>query len=547
MKRYSNLYDQIISIDNLSLAFDRATKHKKWRLNIQRCMAHKDEIIQSIHTTLKRGHYHTSKYKTKIIHEPKERIIYVLPFAPDRVVHHAIMRIIEPIFESKLIYDTYACRTGKGQIKASDRCLEYTKKYKYVLQLDISKFYPSINHTILKQQLCKIFKDKRLLDLLFEIIDSIEGNYNVPIGNFLSQWFGNIYLNVFDRFIIKQGFSKLVRYCDDILVFSDDKQALAELKDKAKEYLHSELELRLSRADIIKTTRGVKFLGYRHFPQGYRLLKKVTALRIKRRLKHLPEKLERNTIRVSKAKGQVASALGWLTHCNGYNLQQSLNIAHLCRLTNVRTDDLVKDVDDILETKEKLGVRVPISVLVNKPVVFYGAKICNKKSKEFLRIHFKLLDKDLNEVPTVYVSFTESKRLIFLLTKYSEQMPFTGKLIQTTKAYCLTSIRSNEMKGFPKHLNSKKDYLYIRAHFDRELWLPEYQKLLDSRFDWFFVEDLESKEQGIEDDTHKIVETTDTETQTTKYAQYEYRENPTAKIFRIGFTVAEVEELMNEE
>lgn len=546
MKRYSNLYDQIISLDNLSAAFDRATKHKKWRYNIQRCIAHKAEIIQSIHTTLKRGHYHTSKYKTKIIHEPKERIIYVLPFAPDRVVHHAIMRVIEPIFERKLIYDTYACRIGKGQIKASDRCSEYTKKYRYVLQLDISKFYPSINHTILKQQLTTIFKDKKLLALLYEIIDSIEGNYNVPIGNFLSQWFGNIYLNVFDRYLIKQGFSKLVRYCDDILIFSDDKNTLADLKNKAISFLHTELDLKLSRADIIKTSKGVKFLGYRHFPEGYRLLKKVTAQRIKRRLKHLPQKIESNKIRITKAKGQVASALGWLQHCNGYNLQQSLDIAYLCRLTNVRTNFLVKDIDDILETKEKLGVRVPISVLVNKPVVFYGAKICNKKTKEFLRIHFKLLNNRLEEVPTVYVSFTESKRLIYLLTKYSEQMPFTGKLIQTTKAYCLTSIRSNTMKGFPKHLNSKKDYLYIRKNFDRELWLPEYQKLLDSRFDWFFVSELESKEQGIEDETHKIVETTDTETQTIKYSQYEWKENPTAKIFRIGFTVNEVETLMQD-
>lgn len=546
MKRYGNLYDQIISIENLGYAFDRATKHKKWRYNIQRCMAHKNEIIQSIHTTLKRGNYHTSKYKTKVIHEPKERLIYVLPFAPDRVVHHAIMRVIEPIFESKLIYDTYACRTGKGQIKASDRCLEYTKKYKYCLQLDISKFYPSINHTILKQQLCCIFKDKRLLNLLFEIIDSIEGNYNVPIGNFLSQWFGNIYLNVFDRFLIRQGFSKIVRYCDDILVFSDDKNALADLRDKAKDFLLSELDLRLSRADIIKTTKGIKFLGYRHFPQGYRLLKRATALRIKRRLNHLPSKIECNKIRITKAKGQVASALGWLTHCNGYNLQQSLNFAFLCRLTNVRTDDLVKDIDDILEPKEKLGVRVPISVLIDKPVVFYGAKICNKKQKEFLRIHFKLLDRKLEEVPTVYITFTESKRLIYLLTKYSDQMPFTGKIIQTTKAYCLTSIRSTTMKGFPKHLNSKKDYLYIKAHFDRELWLPEFKKLLDSRFDWFFDKDLESKDEGIEDATHKIVETSDTETQTIKYAQYEWKENETAKIFRIGFTVAEVEELMNE-
>lgn len=102
------------------------------------------------------------------------------------------------------------------------------------------------------------------------------------------------------------------------------------------------------------------------------------------------------------------------------------------------------------------------------------------------------------------------------------------------------------MNGYPKRLNSKKDYLYVRENFPREQWLPDFQALLDSYMDWFWVKDLESKDEGIEDETHKIVETQEMESEEVKYAQYELQENPTAKIFRIGFTVEEVEELMAE-
>ena len=546
MKRYGNLFQQITSLDNLSFAFDKATKGKKWRENIKEAIKNKVQIILSIQDQLKNHTYHTSHYHTKVIHEPKERVIYVLPFAPDRIVHHAIMHVVEPIFEKKLIYDTYACRIGKGQIKASARCLEYTKKYKYCLQLDVAKFYPSIPHQQLKEQLRTIFKDKELLWLLDDIIDSVEGDRNVPIGNYLSQWFGNLYLSMLDRFIISQGHSKLVRYCDDLLVFSNDKQSLNNLKGKVNTYIVDSLKLNLSRADTIRTSKGIKFLGYRHFPQGFKLLKRKTAQRIKRRCS-LIAKNKIKYIKLDRVKGQLASAIGWLKYCNSYNFRNTLNLASLCTRFNVCNRLVVSmyDVEDFLEPKEQLGISVPITVLINKAVVFYGSKICKKRNRELLRLHFKLLDNTLTEKQRVYVSFTESKRMMFLFEKYKNKFPFTARIIKQNKAYSLVSVkRDMTMKGFPKHLNTKADYEYIKANFDRELWLPEYQKLLESYKDWFFIKELESEEEGITDDTHKVV--VSEQDDKTTYSQYELQENPNAKLFRIGYTVSEVEQIVNE-
>jgi len=547
MKRYGNLFQQIISIENLSYAFDKATKGKKWRDNIKEAIKNKDQIIQSIHKQLKSHTYHTSAYVTKTIYEPKERIIYILPFAPDRIVHHAIMRIVESIFEKKLVYDTYACRIGKGQIKASDRCFQYTKKYSYCLQLDISKFYPSIPHLKLKQFLRTIFKDKELLWLLDDIIDSVEGDRNVPIGNYLSQWFGNLYLSSLDRFCIQHGFSKLVRYCDDLIIFSDSKSALQHFKQLVISFVNNSLSLQLSRADIIKTSKGVKFLGYRHFPT-HKLIKKKTAQRIKQRCKSLLANVQKKKITIKKAKGQVASAIGWIKHSNSHNLFVSLGLVKLCKELNVCKDYIVNDVEDFLEPKEQLGINVPIATLINKAVVFYGAKVCLKKHKELLRLHYKIIDIHNRESKYVYVTFTESKRLIYLFNKYKDQLPFTARLIKVNRAYSLISTRRTSMKGYPRHLNTRADYDFVRQNFEKSLWLPDYEALLNSYQEWFFVKHLDAESEGINDATHKVITVTpiDNDGTPTSYDQYELRTNPQARIFELGFSVEEVQQIIKD-
>ena len=544
MKRYSDLFSKIVSLDNLSIAFDKATKHKRWRNNIKKCIEHKEQIIQNIHKNLINKTYHTSQYRTKTIYEPKERLIYILPFAPDRIVHHAIMNVLEPILDKRLIYDTYSCRVCKGQMKASDRCLSYCKKYKYCLQFDISKFYPSINHEILKSILKGIFKDKDLIWLLDEIIDSTNTPTNVPIGNYLSQWFGNIYLSKFDRFLISKGFTKLVRYCDDTVVFSNDKKALASLVQEAREFLHQELNLKLSKSKILSTHRGITFLGFRHFKR-YVLLKRKTAIRIKTRLKYLPYKLEHKKIKVETAQGQVASAIGWLAHANCYNLTKSLNIISLCKQLNIYTERIatMNHVENILEPIDQLCTVLPMSILVNKSVIFLGSDLFTKKDKKYLRIVYKLLN---SKEEILYISFTQSKVLIKLFEKYKAYFPFDGMITKVNNWYALvpSNWSKHTMKGFPKNLNTKEDYLYIKEHFERNLWVPEFQKLLDTTSDWFFVKNLDTAEDGITDDTHKVVETEISSDEPTVISQYEFRENPDAKLYKLGFTVEEVQQLI---
>lgn len=205
MKRHGDLWNKIIDKDNLLLAFKKAKRHKSWQQKVIKVEQNLEEMIEKLRESLINGTYKTSGYRQKKIYEPKERTIYILPFYPDRIVHHAIMNILEPIWDKLFISHSYACRKNKGQHKGSIKCMEYVRKNRFCLKCDISKFYPSINHEILKRIIRKKIKCKRTIKLLDEIIDSIDSPTNVPIGNYLSQWFGNLYLNELDMFLKHEG------------------------------------------------------------------------------------------------------------------------------------------------------------------------------------------------------------------------------------------------------------------------------------------------------------------------------------------------------
>jgi retron-type reverse transcriptase len=177
-----------------------------------------DAYASEIRKMLINGEFHTSEYKIHTIYEPKKRDIYVLPFYPDRIVHHCVMNILEPIFDSWFINDSYCCRTGKGSIAASDKCSKYVNNFKFCVQYDIKHYFPSINHDILINIIERKIKDNKLLDLLSDIIYSIDGPTNLPIGNHTSQWFGNLYLNELDQFVMhnldKRFHFIIIKDCD---------------------------------------------------------------------------------------------------------------------------------------------------------------------------------------------------------------------------------------------------------------------------------------------------------------------------------------------
>jgi RNA-directed DNA polymerase len=201
MKRIGNIYQQIYSLDNLRLADQKASKRKSYQKGVQLHALNREANLLLLHEQLKSKTYQTSPYTTFTIHEPKERIIYRLPYFPDRITHHAVMNILEPVFVSLFTADTYSCikeRGIHGAARAVRKALFDEPGTTYCLKLDIKKFYPSVDHAILKTLLRKKFKDQDLLWLLDGIIDSAEG---LPIGNYLSQYLANFYLTYFDHWL----------------------------------------------------------------------------------------------------------------------------------------------------------------------------------------------------------------------------------------------------------------------------------------------------------------------------------------------------------
>lgn len=330
MKRYGNLYQKISSRENLYTAYEHARKRKTWQRAVRNFEKNKEERIGELQDMLKYHTFRNSPYKTKEIYEPKKRTIYILPFFPDRIVQHAIMNILEPIWDKMLIDNCFSCRKGKGQHRASAKCMEYCRRYEYCMQFDISKFYPSINHAILKEIIRRKLKDPELLWILDEIIDSTHTETNAPIGNYLSQWFGNLYLNELDMFIKhKLKINAYERYCDDFLIFGNDKEVLKSNGDRIEQFVEGKLRLRLSKKSLFHTWQGVDFIGYRHFQNGKLLVRKRTAKRVKKNIKALRWELEHGEIDKDKARSKVGSIHGWLCHANTHNFSLTLKLEEI--------------------------------------------------------------------------------------------------------------------------------------------------------------------------------------------------------------------------
>lgn len=317
MKRYGNLYNKIISLDNLYIADSKARRRKEGSFGVRKHNENKDQNLQDLHRILKNREFKTSKYDVFTIKEPKEREIYRLPYFPDRIVHHAIMNILEDIFVSVFTADTYSCIKGRG----THLCAK--KVYKsmridpegtvYCLKFDIKKFYLSIDHEILKTLLRKKIKDKDLLHLLDEIIDSAPG---VPIGNYLSQYFANFYLSYFDHWVKEElKIKHYFRYADDIVIFGADKPYLHSKLAKIRTYLNDNLNLRIKENYQVfpVAARGVDFVGYVIFHTHMLLRKSI-------------KKDFARAVKAGKSINSIMSYRGWAIHCDSKHLLKKLGI-----------------------------------------------------------------------------------------------------------------------------------------------------------------------------------------------------------------------------
>lgn len=329
MKRYGYLYEKIYDMDNLILAHHNARKGKGWYQEVKMVDANPEYYLTKLQEMLINKTYQTSEYETFIKKDSgKEREIFKLPYFPDRICQWAIMQVIEPYLLRNFTKDTYSAIPGRGIHQCLNR-LKYALNHdvpesQYCLKLDCKKFYPSINHTILKEKYRRLFKDDDLLWLLDEIIDSTPGDTGIPIGNYISQYSGNFYLSEFDHWIKEVKKVKYYfRYMDDIVILGRCKEELHQLKREIEEYLWVKLKLKIKENWQVFPTyvRGIDFVGYRVF-MNYSLLRKSTCKQFKRKMTALNKKrIEGKQLNYSEWCS-INSYKGWLIHCNSYRLSE---------------------------------------------------------------------------------------------------------------------------------------------------------------------------------------------------------------------------------
>lgn len=273
VKRVGNLIQRIAGIDNLQEAFLRASRGKCGDSAVIEFRKNIDNNLLQLHKDFVECRYHIGKYHFFTVFDPKERTICAASFR-DRVAFHAMMRICHPVFDNYQVFDSYASRLGKGTYKALERAREFARKYRWFVKFDVCKYFDSIDHNVLLSQLCRLFKDKRLLVYFRDIIDSYETSQGrgLPIGNLTSQYFANHYLSVADHYAKEcLRLPAIVRYMDDILFFGNEKEELKRNAALYVSFIENELRLELHPLVVNDTSRGLPFLGYVVYPSCLRL------------------------------------------------------------------------------------------------------------------------------------------------------------------------------------------------------------------------------------------------------------------------------------
>ena len=268
MKRVGGMYEPILELDNFLVAFHRAARGKRYRAEVREFQDGLPNWLASIADRLSRGSFAFGRFHQFLIHDPKERII-TAPCFEERVVHHAIMNVCEPVLDRWLIDDTFACRIGRGREAAVVRAMQFCRAQPWCLKLDVRKYFDSIDHDRLLSLLTRRFKEVPLQELFHRIVRSFRGaqGMGLPIGSLMSQHFANFYLGWLDRYVKEalqvRGY---VRYMDDMLLWGDDRRELQHFQGECERFAGDELRLEFKPAQIRRVERGISFLGCRLFP-----------------------------------------------------------------------------------------------------------------------------------------------------------------------------------------------------------------------------------------------------------------------------------------
>ncbi|EAZ90090.1 reverse transcriptase/maturase family protein [Crocosphaera chwakensis] len=333
MKRYGNLYPKIVEFENLLKAAKKAQLGKRFRDSVLEFNDNLEGNLLKLQKELKSHTYQPGEYSTFRIYDPKPRLISAAPYR-DRVVHHALCNVIVPLIEKSFIPDSYANREGYGSHRALKRFIGFDRSSKYILQCDIKKYFPSIDHEILKQQIRHYLKCSKTLWLIDIIIDNsneqepvndvfpgddlltlTERRKGLAIGNLTSQFFCNLYLNKFDHFVKEElKAKKYVRYVDDFALFSDNQDFLITSKQLIEDYLTTlRLKLHPVKTQLFETKYGANFLGFRVLPHQVRV-RNDNLRRSRKRLRQLQYDYRYGEISLKEVVQRLSSWEAHLKH-----------------------------------------------------------------------------------------------------------------------------------------------------------------------------------------------------------------------------------------
>ncbi|MDH5776439.1 MAG: RNA-directed DNA polymerase [Nitrospirota bacterium] len=337
------MFDRLTAFPNLLRAAHLAQRGKRRRPNVSDFFLNLEPELVDVQSALRTRTYQPGPFRTFVIRDKKPRVISAAPFR-DRVVHHALCQVIEPLFERRFLYDSYACRKGKGTHAAVERASSYARRYRYVLKCDLAQFFPSIDHQVLLDLLTVRVKDPDVLWLIAQIVrhggsergpvwyfpeDDLFAPWarsrGLPIGNQTSQFFGNVYLDPLDHFVKESlrcpGY---VRYVDDFLLFASSKRWLHEAHAAVEDCCASlRVRLHARKCFVAPVSSGCTFLGYRIFP-GYRRLDAGNVKRARRRFRRYDQEVRNGTRQIEQVRACVQSWVAHAQHANTYRLREQM-------------------------------------------------------------------------------------------------------------------------------------------------------------------------------------------------------------------------------
>jgi retron-type reverse transcriptase len=327
----TSLWDRLTSWENLLEAARKAERGKRLRGDVAQFNSRREQELLRLREELRRELYRPGGYRRFRIREGKPRLISAAPYR-DRVVHHALCSVLEPIWEKRFIRDSYACRPGKGTHAAADRYQQFSRRARYVLQCDIRRYFDSIDHAILWNQIGRHVRDeavRRLVGTILATHGSLgwlwPAGRGLPLGNQTSQFFANVYLDPFDHWIKEELRRRFyVRYVDDFAVLGQTRRELWDVAERAQERLGAlGLRLHARKCRVFPVGEGCDFVGYRIWPT-HRRLGRHSGYRFRRRYRRLIRAIYDGRLRSGAARAHVAAWIGHARHADTWGLRQAI-------------------------------------------------------------------------------------------------------------------------------------------------------------------------------------------------------------------------------